>query len=268
MTRDSPYFAVQKETCLSHLTSHFANTKKYTTSGNPTRYVTMARSPRDHVISQFLHCRFRPTKRPSLPTSIVGFDIGRFSLVNGLEIWLDHMLDPDNRFETMDDSFHCYTPWNLQSRMLTCSVNVEGSDGAQVILSRYMDGSVAKPPKEPKWTDVQRAMEQLDFIGVTEKYFETWCIMNYVHGGCPKVPTICDCRDEKNRLDEVREELVHTDYADMHLLDSSLLNERIYRKIDLLTMADTRYYQVAVESFQTKQRQVEGECGFPLTCQV
>ena len=78
--------------------------------------VTLLRSPRAHVYSQYLECRFddwgkKVTKGTAFPA--------RGAIEAGFERWLDHFLGR-SRGLGWEGAYRCYNPWNMQSRALTC----------------------------------------------------------------------------------------------------------------------------------------------------
>ena len=235
--------------------------------------VTMLRSPRAHVISQYMHCqymhcRFRPSHGPQWP-ALPAMDKGhnksfplKSDVFEGFNVWLDHMLDANRTFSRLDDSFHCYTPWNLQSRMLTCSVSASGHNGAQIIHDKYTNFR-QKPTKTPHWRKVEEIMlsDALVFIGLTERYFESVCAIKWIQTGSMPSGCFCGARSSERQL------LLHQeDHGVPHLLDASELPIETLRKIDSLTRIDRIAYQLARRRFIEIISLIERESGSKIIC--
>eukprot|EP00980_Cylindrotheca_fusiformis_P011335 scaffold2619_cov129-Cylindrotheca_fusiformis.AAC.13 len=231
----------------------------------------MFRSPRAHVLSQYLHCRYRdnqpdrtPQKRkkwPALPESLSGSEYpldSRESHIQGLDAWLTHMLREDNAFETLEDSFSCYTPWNLQSRMLTCTETGVNANGAQVIVQKRRKQGPPQP-KEPEWIQVEEAVRSLAFAGLTEQFAVSVCMTHWLHS--KTMPESCDCRNAASV--DVTHDRHNMPRAAVALDD---LPEDILKKIDDLTKVDQKLYTLTQQLFQEQVKAVEQESAIPLLC--
>ena len=148
--------------------------------------LTFARSPREHVISQYSECRFdkewqayRERKhQPMTVPGINGSDGGAFSEEYFAE-WLRHTA-------AGLDSYECYHPHNMQSRYLaalSCARQSAGNSGAHTLAD--------EADREPEAAAALAALARLEFVGVADLYDESWCALQHaLHG---ELPADCTC---------------------------------------------------------------------------
>lgn len=144
--------------------------------------MTFLRDPRAHVYSQWMHCRddkghwFRPK---DLPSNFTG--------------WLQHWLrtgDKPQRAQT----FHCYHPMNMQSRILSCS-----REGPLACVAPGMDSYILNDDKGEfveKFELAARRLKEMHFVGITEFYQESLCALHVKENG--RFPAWCNCEDVKS----------------------------------------------------------------------
>lgn len=249
---DCPFFSICQETCLVHTTSFGSeDASAHATIG-------VLHSPRAHVLSQFVHCRFDPWKRKVLFPNVVKANDN--NVVKELDTWLMHMTDPKTQFRTLEDSFTCYTPWNLQSCMLACDVRCPFKKGAQIICDECDFGETQKPPTEPVWEDVQSSLRSLDFAGLTKCCLEMVCVIKWIKNGT--MPKECDCAQGK-------ELWVHDKtHGVPNKLHFDELPSGVISKIDTCELArtDQKAYPLAEKLFMEKPHAVETESGMKLLC--
>jgi hypothetical protein len=130
---------------------------------------TYVRSPREHVVSQYTHCRFVSAQGHVLIPGHNGSDGGEFSKAC-FEEWLQHTA-------VGTDSYDCYHPFNLQSRHFTCSTG-----------PHFID---SEAEREPDVNAVLDALASLEFVGITELYDESWCALQ--HKLRRELPADCTC---------------------------------------------------------------------------
>ena len=139
-------------------------------------HVTLLRSPRDHILSQYHMCRDSEWGRLHASSALPAT----------FEAWLDHFLAPNSTSQL--DAFNCYNPWNMQARALTCSV-ASGSEACrnsleQTFVQRCEQwGSELHRPSRVDSLEppVPSALSSLDSMvqlaGVVELYSESWCLL-------------------------------------------------------------------------------------------
>lgn len=255
--KDLPFLTQNDETCLSALPYFNKKVEKVNYT------IAIFRSPRAHILSQYMHCRYRDNqngrskrkreKWPALPESMTdGGGISKESHIRGLDTWLSHMLV--SNLETMEDSFHCYTPWNLQSRMLTCNIKERNAAGAQILVNQKYPQS-----KEPPWDQVQTAVQSLDFAGLTEHFAESVCVTHWLHSR--SMPDSCDCQKVEETLN-----VTHDRHNMPKVIELADLSDDMLKKMDDLSKVDGRLHTFAQELFRKKIQAVEEESGIRLLC--
>lgn len=123
--------------------------------------MVLLRSPRAHVFSQYLECRFDNWGRKATKDSP---DFPRGGRVTAdFERWLDHFLDLEGaRGLGRRGVFNCLCPWNLQSRALTCTTAGQGR-GAQL---PQRPGNIAD--LRPSASAATAALDRVDALGLVD----------------------------------------------------------------------------------------------------
>lgn len=164
----SDYSPGNNEVCMHYM-------KK--TKVNDYKYVTFVRNPLNHILSQYIMCRYSPWgKQETGKIFWKRFREDDFEIDNydGFHDWLTH-------FTTSTDSHRCYYPYNLQTRALTCEREKAhyhinnfdyGADRAVGVLET-LDGTFGV---------VEYYAESLCLIMDTlSMEFPRWCQCNYRH---------------------------------------------------------------------------------------
>ena len=73
--------------------------------------VSILRSPREHVLSQYLECRYDEWGKRT--TNGTGFPLNGTNVIAGFKTWLSHFSSPEWRPSRGD--FNCYNPINMQA---------------------------------------------------------------------------------------------------------------------------------------------------------
>ena len=199
-------------------------------------HLTTLRSPRHHVFSMFMHCKYHKREKK-----------GRWKEHNGLspkgdmddyKIWLDYHvpMGPENR-DRLECAFH---PANYQSRHLTS-------------IATRPHGLGGGDPFEPDASKANQTYWELDFVGLTEFTHESRCLLYYRlrSNALPKAQAYLDknCRcsgpiDEEG-IDDVHV-LHHNATRRSNLRD---LPKDLLSKVEELTRIDTAIYNIALRQF-------------------
>lgn len=211
------------------------------------RFISL-RSPRHHVWSMFSHCYYsewgKVATTPSFPRNHPENDLLDF------EHWLDHYLDDSKRNMLLVNpniSLGCYHPQNYQSRAF--------------VLNQY------KPQKnfglfEPNWNKTINVYWELDWVGLTDFYHESKCLLLYrldtkdsppdlAQGIQSYLDTMCLCGkieiNEDNGKPLLDENVTHSNQGHRNtMLD---IPSGILQKMDLVTNVDRALYGTALYQF-------------------
>ena len=225
--------------------------------------LTLLRSPRAHVYSEYLECRYDGFGK----RATAGTDFPRSgSAVDGFEAWLDHFLAEDGRRGLGEEgAFGCYNPHNMQARALTCHKQPR-SNPASDSLHRPSLAASLTPPLESALLTLSRLV---DLAGVVEMYAETWCLLEMRLTG--RLPRRCeaDCA-----ASEDIEDAATSSGSDGHAHvthgvpphDWRQLPTRVVRKIDSLTAVDAPLYAAAASGFLAAIADAEATSGKTILC--
>ena len=225
--------------------------------------LTLLRSPRAHVYSEYLECRYDGFGK----RATAGTDFPRSgSAVDGFEAWLDHFLAEDGRRGLGEEgAFGCYNPHNMQARALTCHKQPR-SNPASDSLHRPSLAASLTPPLESALLTLSRLV---DLAGVVEMYAETWCLLEMRLSG--RLPRRCeaDCA-----ASEGIEDAATSSGSDGHAHvthgvpphDWRQLPARVVRKIDNLTAVDAPLYAAAASGFLAAIADAEATSGKTILC--
>ena len=194
--------------------------------------VAFFRSPRAHVLSQFLECKYdnwgkRVTKGTEFPRHA--------SDRKDFEVWVNYFYDSWNKKnenatrEIELDSFHCYHPYNLQSRAM--------SDDC--IAQHYLS-----PTQSTKGMGIIAIenMMSLTCVGITELYAASLCLFWVKAGHTETMDLFCN-----PALESYYSESHVTHHVPEH--KTSDIHEGIWKKVDKMTLFDLILYQNAVVRF-------------------
>jgi hypothetical protein len=195
-------------------------------------HLTTLRSPRHHVFSMFMHCKYfqrQPLYKSPKDDEV---DFG---------VWLDHHvpMGPENR-----DSFQCsYHPANYQSRHLTSrATGPHGLEGGD--------------PFEPDINKASQTYWELDFVGLTEFTRESRCLLYYrlKSNAFPKAVTYLDnnCRCDRPRRDDEDNDVHVVHHKGGRRSNLRELPQELLTKVEALTRIDFAIYNVALHQFMTE----------------
>ena len=252
-------------------------------------HVTLLRSPRDHILSQYHMCRDSEWGRLHASSALPAT----------FEAWLDHFLAPNSTSQL--DAFNCYNPWNMQARALTCSV-ASGSEACrnsleQTFVQRCEQwGSELHRPSRVDSLEppVPSALSSLDSMvqlaGVVELYSESWCLLELrmrreLHQRTRKLPPECNCARLRSReksdsapprtakegirsgkLNRTAQPLSFVTHDVRHHDWQSELQPRVLRKMDALSKTDSLVYVHALRNLLAQLRTVEREHNTTILC--
>lgn len=258
------------EQCLSLLTT-------------PTNFaVTMLRAPRSHITSQYTECRDdvwgrHVTNNTRFPRSA--------TVQEDLIPWLRHFVPADSLWHASLGDFHCYCPWNMQTRALTCRENASRpslADGTGFVggnvtnrsLAAHADVSRAHHILEEDesrfgWRNVTQPSARaaiaalttdVDFVGITELFSESWCLLQFqLHQRLPA--TGCSCDEYEGMAQTLPHERHGARSIPMRDIESETM-----RLIDALTEQDALVYDAGVSLLLRRLRAAERLTGAQLLC--
>ncbi|CAK0896166.1 unnamed protein product [Prorocentrum cordatum] len=207
--------------------------------------MTMVRNPRDHVLSQYFHCKRE--KHPELPDTFQQW-VRNWTVMRASGEALGLMKPDIRRHQWVNQAkagvpFKCYVPIDMQCRHLTCNVLFNVSQQSDV------DGAV-------------RNMESAWFVGITEAYHESFCLfLAKVYVSQP-LPHSCNCRNvsawgSMHMTHDAHGTVKHTvkDYTDDFFLE-----------VDALIAGDIALYKAARARFLREVEEVERLRGVQILC--
>jgi hypothetical protein len=187
--------------------------------------MVMLRSPRDHVVSMFLECRYHHGLRVGLGGN--PYFQAKIAPHNdteaGLVAWLSTFLAGNPH------SLVCYDPRNLQTRALSCNAR---DPGASHRFTRNTSLIVAL-----------RNLHTVDVVGTTEAFHESLCLLRYRVDGA--LPADC-CREQKPAA------VPHVSKHDRWKLAASTLSAEAAAWADAATSLDRELHAVATGLVQQR----------------
>ena len=240
-------------------------------------HMVMLREPRGHVFSQFLECRFDPSWGTTM-TRYTGFPWSG-TVTHDFEAWLDHF---GTNWTAKSGDFNCYNPWNMQARILTC---VEDDQHAARERPERLDAlpktshahhvfDDALASTKPNTTVALTHMYATQFVGITELYQESWCLLQYMlHGKLPdegcgcgrKAATAWISMRATVKKHAGREGEVHEDHS-VPIHNVTALPASVLAKMDAITEVDQHVFRSAALRLIQQVQKVEAETGRRLLC--
>ena len=239
--------------------------------------VTMLRSPRSHVLSQFDHMR-HVNKHPQWANMISPrFPHTPLERTLGFSTWLLHHARRDKQlpdaacsrawerdwssspprwdrspFECVEPAdFNGYNPNNMQSRHMLCTHRTPMAGHHVFSDTGYT----------PNATAAVQAMYSLHWVGLVELYPESLCLFKARWTG--SVPAECRCSDHES-LDAGSR---HKRHSSLHGSNDPLLTDPdIVKMIDSVTAVDRQLYRAAVDRVLASIRLTEKASGVQILC--
>jgi len=206
---------------------------------NFTGVMTVLRSPRPHVLSQFFECAtsddwvLESGSRARVPKRFEDY-------VTAWAQW-HQQGNVSGSWSYFNDPFTCYRPVSLQAQRYTCS------DAHEYPKSIDVTGAISN-------------MLDTEYVGIAEAYQESVCLFYAKLFGT--LPAYCDCSNAEAwgsfpHAQETHGERPHSieDYSEATVAD-----------IDSITFADRELYKAGVERFQKDIREVEKQFGTKVMC--
>mmetsp|Transcript_1861 Transcript_1861/g.5629 ORF Transcript_1861/g.5629 Transcript_1861/m.5629 type:complete len:363 (+) Transcript_1861:68-1156(+) len=194
----------------------------------------MVRSPRAHVLSQYLYCSEGPI---AWMTKVRGFrkwaqdwvELQARGTVVGDYSAGGHDQIKNQKFVTFTAlPFKCYNPANLQCQHFTCN----------------------RPFKYPAKVDVDlaiRNMEDTWFVGISEAYQESLCLFHVKLRGI--LPPFCNCMDKTAWFSFNQTRYARHAARTKASHNVSDFPAEVLQAVDSLTAADRMLYKAAVRRF-------------------
>lgn len=205
----------------------FRNTYEGASENTKSRFLVMFRSPREHFKSQYNECR--NDKWGVRTTNGTAFPRNQTALKDFI-IWVKHFQQPTTDF------YNCYHPTNMQSRYLAC--NTHNAHKVQVDML------------VPNKTVVRNNLKLLSFIGLTDFFPESVCLLHYKLNGT--MPDNCFC--ESQSMLKVPHVVHHKTGDNVAVKD---LNSTFLKIVDELTSMDQWLFVAALRIFFQQIRSIE-----------
>jgi len=222
------------------------------------RQLKFLRNPRSHVASQYQECKYDDFFR------------GRTSnLPDDFDAWLSKFRRDFEEGKTSDretnaygffqyklkdqieDDFSCYNPINMMTRQLSPDCKAVG----QSSLSPHHLAEM----KPHNLAVARKRISHAFFVGVTEAYQESLCLLHFKVNGT--VPDTCRCGTEEWGNHPMH----HSD----HKLPARPLSTMTHWQNDTISMIsqlDQRLYRHAVKNFVQQVEHAERAVGFRILC--
>mmetsp|Transcript_102614 Transcript_102614/g.289974 ORF Transcript_102614/g.289974 Transcript_102614/m.289974 type:complete len:407 (-) Transcript_102614:38-1258(-) len=237
-------------------------------------HLLFVREPRAHVLSQFLECAY--VKFDSVQSGPEGvaraFNITKDEpWTEKFTLWLQHFVNeheaPDpgafnkscvvlrSRVQCHLD-YGCYNPWNHQARVLACK-------SPMVHLSHFLiTGHPLYAVKEPAVGPPVAKLRRAGFVGITELYHESICLLQWRVNGT--LPFDCGCTAEAVAATGPRNHVTHG--VPQHSVDDISPNSLVM--VDAITAADRIIYMQALRRVLCELRALEDASGVKVFCEA
>jgi hypothetical protein len=224
---------------------------------HPNCTIMFFHSPRDHVLSQFVHCIENPLYRQGvvpLPNELTA------DLMTGFPLWLHHFMGPEGKSACPQEGgaeaedlytcrtrvdFKCYNPNNMQGRHLVCT-------RSDLWGSHY----IGDEGPTPDATLAEEHLRMVEHVGITELYGASVCLMMTKWSGT--ISEGCGCGPGRTQWQHI------TRGNTPHEIES--YSDDILQKVDALTQVDRIIYEAALARLVDEIREVEEEHNEKLLC--
>lgn len=201
--------------------------------------LVLLRSPRYHVYSQFLECKYDPyflarTKGQKFPR---GTDLSK--PVEGFEEWLKHV-------SAGRDDYKCYHPRNMQTRYMSCA-------GSQS-LSNVGESELKKALNMTK---------NIGFLGISDHYTISVCAFEVFVSAAGT--TKCYCANSTSSMTTKKSAQEHISHGVPNHSIKDLTSVHL-QLIDNLTTLDDKLYKTALERFWIDVDRASKKSGVDLRC--
>ena len=196
--------------------------------------VVFLREPRQHCRSQFFECRNTSWGRSVALTRRHGFprtddSMGDFST------WLAHFARTPPAHVGPRADFNCLDPRDMATRQLSCNLTAQ----QERTLAAGNDATNHALPTPPSLAQAVGVVESVDFLGITEFYEASWCML--AHRLTGRLRRGCAC-DERALLNS-------SHYTHGLVAEAEARYAELAPAIDRLTRLDAQLYQVGLARF-------------------
>ena len=227
------------------------------------------RSPREHVLSQYVMCR------PRTATGHGGVKGGlklSKNLYDDFGEWVNHFwrFGPslnssshsknESNLVPLIHDYDCYNPWNMAARYLTSHLtpaHLAAVHGINQPAHHVWDKAEVVPP----FVRAIETMERFDIVGIVELYDVVLCVVLFRMEG--RLQKRCTCAQRQDRKPvKVSAEAAH------HVVAHSIgdVPLRILDQVDTLTRVDARIYAAALHRFGRDVAAAESDAGSSILC--
>jgi len=216
-------------------------------------HLMMLRSPRAHVMSQFLECKYDwwgklVTQNTSFPRTLDD-DLG-------FAVWLDHFWPP-RAYECdcddmancdclREDDFNCYNPHNMQARSLTCT-------GTGPYHSHHVAPDTGIVPSAQ---EAVANLGKIEWVGILELYDESLCLFFYKVEG--RLRDHCACAQNNPER--------HHDSHGVPPHNVENQAKAVLDLVDRITAVDQVVYRAAAHRVVNELRVLEKKAGVQIIC--
>lgn len=204
--------------------------------GKEYKLFTIFRKPETHVYSMYLECKYdkwgrEMTFNTTFPRNVTEDESK--GITPGFDQWLKHFVNSPNT----TDMYNCYQPNNMQTRYMMTSVK----------YPHNFDRSSLHFNDETK-----KRIDSLHFFGLTEYYFLTSCVMEFLASG--KMHQSCDCSNGIPNVKRKKESRI-THGVPPHPFE--LLSDNTKAMIDQLISEDKKLYYYVEQRFWRRVWEIE-----------
>jgi hypothetical protein len=207
--------------------------------------IMFSRAPRAHVLSQFLECGHtdwgnKVTKGTLFPRS------GADEYQVGFTQWIDHfdalLMAPERQNSSpAAQSFRCYDPRNMQTRQISSKCH-STPHFYMALTEKDLEDAIAN-------------MHSVSFVGITELYALSWCVLMFKLTG--DLPYECGIQDEHN------DSHIHATHG-VPRHDELQISQEVLDKVDGMTLFDQEFYRACFFRLMEDVQHVENATGSSL----
>lgn len=223
------------------------------------------RSPRAHVHSLFLECRYSRWGR--VQTNGSAFPRTDNATAD-YSAWLQHFVRDAGTGPAFD--YRCYDPRNMQTRQLSCTWHPprrrkEPPGPVPTSWLNYRDARHAHHASAPMFPNpelwaLQTLATRADFVLVTDLYLESMCVFEFRRAGA--LPAGCTCAEQRAgsgfKLPHLRHGVpVHTE-GNLGVDDLAV--------VDQLTVSDRAVFKLGLARLMADLHETEATVGKTVLC--
>ncbi|CAJ1431004.1 unnamed protein product [Effrenium voratum] len=212
--------------------------------------IVMLRHPLEHVLSQFMECKY--DWWGSMSVRGTAFPMGP-GVYGGFEAWTTHFLQlrnepvdgmlPDSEDWAREVSYQCYNPWNMQSRY----------------MATLWQHWVPFGELEPDMQTATRHLERVDVLGLQELYVESLCLVYLAQHGA--LPDTCRCGGP-GPLNQTSHE---SHNVPQHSIED--LPDELQQKMSKMVHQDAQLFALGLKRVETDLRRAEKRTGIKIVCE-